>query len=38
MLFVGSEIERTGFLDVGEGDISCGGLEKEMELVVWELW
>ena len=20
-----------------EGDISCGGLEKEMELVVWEL-
>ena len=21
-----------------KGDISCGGLEKEMELVVWELW
>ena len=21
-----------------EGDISCGGLEKEMELVVWKLW
>ena len=21
-----------------EGDVSCGGFEKEMELVVWELW
>ena len=21
-----------------ERDKSCGGLEKEMELVVWELW
>ena len=21
----------------GIGDINCGGLEKEMELVVWEL-
>ena len=21
-----------------EEDISCGSLEKEMELVVWELW
>ena len=20
-----------------EGDVSCGGLEKDMELVVWEL-
>ena len=21
-----------------KGDISCGGLEKEMELMVWEIW
>ena len=21
-----------------EGDMSCGGLEDKMELVVWELW
>ena len=21
-----------------EGDISCGGLEKEIELMVFELW
>ena len=21
-----------------EGDLGCGGLEKEMELVVWVLW
>ena len=21
-----------------EGDIGCGGLEKETEFVVWELW
>ena len=21
-----------------EGDVCCGGLEKQMELLVWELW
>ena len=27
-----------GCFRLKEGDISCGGVEKEMELVVWELW
>ena len=26
-----------GCWELREGDISCGGLENEMELVVWEL-
>ena len=25
-----------GCLEIREGDISCGGLENEMELVLWE--
>ena len=24
--------------ELRERDISCGGLKKEIELVVWELW
>ena len=31
-------MERRMVLGLREEDISCGGLEKEMELVVWELW
>ena len=27
-----------GYWELKEGDISCGGLEKVMELVVWGLW
>ena len=41
MLFAGGEMERTGcygVVDGKEGDINCVGLEKEMEMVVWELW
>ena len=37
MLFAGGEMERAGCWG-RKGDISCGGLEKVMELVVWELW
>ena len=25
-------------LGINGGDISCGGLEKQMDLVVWALW
>ena len=38
MLFAGGEMERAGHLQGKDRDICCGGLEKEMGLVVWELW
>ena len=41
MLFEGLQMERTGLLGCWgwrEGDISCDGLQKEMELVVHEVW
>ena len=34
MLFVGSEMERIGCWGWKEGDMSCGGQEEKMELVV----
>ena len=37
-MFVGGEMERVGCWRWKEGDLSCGGLEKEMELAVLELW
>ena len=27
-----------GCWGIKEGDINCGGLEKQMKLVVWEIW
>ena len=37
VLFAGGEMERTAFWDAWDGDIIHGGLEKKMDLVVWEL-
>ena len=36
MLFVGGEMVL-GCWGWKEGNITCGGLEKEMKFVVWEL-
>ena len=30
--------QAASMLGMKEGYISCGGLEKEIELVVWESW
>ena len=37
MLFIRNDMERTGLEDTAdrkEGDISCGGQEKEMQVVM----
>ena len=38
MLFIGDDMERAGCWGLNEGNISCGGLEKEMVFMVCELW